>query len=127
MLNQQEKERLRTATVELLLVVRAAYLATPGANALKHWELLSNRLLSSARTSATPEEWSTQLCRSLQIQSLSSSACSALVDLVHIVTERNCASEWLQLLEKEQGYLMAQCRLIAEQRKEAREAAKETV
>lgn len=120
MLTEEQKERLRTSTVEVLLVARSAYLGTPGANALTHWELLGNRALAASRTSGTPEEWGTQLFRSLQVPSLLSSGCSAFVELVHVVTELKCAHQWLSLLEREHGYLMAQTRLIAEQRAEAR-------
>jgi len=44
-----------------------------------------------------------------------------LVDLVHEVTERDARREWLDLLEKEAGYLMALTKLAAEKRKEARD------
>jgi hypothetical protein len=125
MLDEKQRERLRTATVELLLAVRTEYLRTPGANPLKHWEQLANRSLSAARTSATPEEWATQLQRRLQIPNMLSSGCSALMDLVHVVTELKAASAWLALVEREHGYLMAQTRLIAEQRADARAEAKE--
>jgi hypothetical protein len=45
-----------------------------------------------------------------------------LVDLVHEVTERNCRSEWLDIIEREHGYLIALTRLTAEKRKEERDA-----
>jgi hypothetical protein len=47
------------------------------------------------------------------------------MDLVHVVTELKAASAWLALVEREHGYLMAQTRLIAEQRADARAEAKE--
>lgn len=55
---------------------------------------------------------------------MGSSRC--LTDLADFVREHNCAAAWLDLTERETGYLMALCRLAAEQRKAARIAAQET-
>ena len=49
-LGEDVKERLRTATVEVLLDVRAACLAA-GANPLEHWNQLQNRMLAAAAQS----------------------------------------------------------------------------
>ena len=119
MIDEAAKEKLRTATVEMLLEMRSAYLRTGQANALKHWEILQNRTRAAARTSASPEEWATKLQRDLQIPSLGKNASQALTDLVHEVTELGCRTDWLDLVEKEIGYLMAMARLTSEQRKEA--------
>lgn len=119
-LSEDQKERLRTLTVEALLDLRAAYLGTPGANALKHWELLQNRLRSNARTSSTPEEWLTAMLRGLQLPAPSSGSSHSFRDLTDVVRELGCAREWLDLLETEFGYLIAVARGVAEQRKEAR-------
>lgn len=120
-MEKDEQERLRTLTVEVMLALRAAYLGSPGANALKHWDLLRTRLLSAVRTSQTPEEWVTSMCRRLQLPTLNSSASSAVADLADHVRERGNASDWLSLVEREHGYLMALTRRAAEQRREARE------
>ena len=122
MLSEDQAEKLRTKTVETLLAVRAAYLAGPTPNAMKHWEILQNRMRTAARTTATPEQWITSLCRGMQIQSLSSSTSSAVVDLVAYVAEQRCSRDWLRLVETESAYLMALTRLSAEKRKEARNA-----
>jgi hypothetical protein len=116
--DEKLREKLVTLTVEVLLVMRSAYLGTAGASALKNWDILQSRMRSAARTTASPEEWATKLQRDLQIPSLTSSSCRALVDLVHEVTERGCRSEWLDLLDREHGYLIALTRLTAEKRKE---------
>jgi hypothetical protein len=118
-IDAKARERLVTLTVEVLLALRAAYLRTGQANALKHWDILQNRARAAARTTASPEEWATKLQRDLQIASLSSSASSVVVELVHEVTERNARGEWLDLIEREHGYLIALARLTAEKRKEA--------
>ncbi len=118
MIDEEAKEKLRTATVEVLLEMRSAYLRTGQANTLKHWEILQNRTRAAARTCATPEKWATKLQRDLQIQSLGKSGSQVLTDLVHEVTELVARTEWLDLVEKEIGYLMAMARLTSEQRKE---------
>ena len=125
MLGDPQKEKMRTLTVEVLLALRAEYLRGPTPNVLKHWDLLQNRMRSASRTCATPEEWATTIARKLQIGTLSPGSARCLTDLVHAVTEQRCAAEWLDLVERETGYLMALCRLCAEQRKEAREAQKQ--
>lgn len=119
MIDEATREKLVTLTVEVLLVMRSAYLQTGSANSMKNWEILQSRARAAARTSASPEEWATKLQRDLQVASLRSSSCQALVDLVHEVTERGCRSEWLDLLDREHGYLIALARLTAERRKEA--------
>jgi hypothetical protein len=120
-LDEGQLERLRTKTVELLLELRAAYLRTPGCSPLKHWEVLQNRLLSAARRAASPDEWSTLMMRGLQLPNLRSSACQALVDLGAAVRELGAQREWLDMLEREYGLLMAMTRLAAERQREARE------
>lgn len=66
------------------------------------------------------------MARKLQLGTLSNSASSAVVDLVHVVTELKCADEWLALIDKEFGYIMALSRLISEKKKEARNAPTQT-
>lgn len=122
MLDEQQKERLRTLTVEVLLVLRSAYLKQHGsAVALKHWEQLQNRAQSATRTSATPEEWVNTVCKRLQIPALGSLGSSVTVDLVHYVTEHKCAPDWLALLDAELSYVMALTRLTCEKRRETME------
>lgn len=121
MLNEPAKERLRTLTVEAILAVRAVYLASPGANVLKHWSQLESRVRAAARTTSSPQEWQTKLCRDLQLPALNSAACQAFVDLAHEVTERACANDWLALVDDEVGYMMALARLAADARRDERE------
>jgi hypothetical protein len=123
-IDEATKEKLRTQTVELLLVVRAAYLAD-GGNPLKHWDQIQDRMRSAARRAQTPEEWATLLCKGLQLPVLSGKASKVLVDLVAMVAERGCAMEWLDLIEREYGLLMALTRLCAEQRREDNEQRRE--
>lgn len=61
--------------------------------------------------------------RKLQIEAPSSS-CS---DNVHRLASctRSCADEWLDLVEREVGYLIATCRVEAEARQESRKLAQE--
>jgi hypothetical protein len=117
MLNEKEKETLRTLTVEVLLEVRGAYLRTPGANILKHWDQLNDRVRMAARTSASPAEWMTALTRSLKIGAPSSASSAATMALTHEVHDRHCESAWLDLVESELGLLMAMTRVITEERR----------
>ena len=121
MLSEEQKELLRNKTVEVLLALRAEYLRTGQANPLKHWDMLQTRMRTASRTCATPEEWATSIARRLQIGALGKDSSRCLKVLADEVRERDCAADWLDLTERETGYLMALCRLAAEQRKEARE------
>lgn len=118
-MDERTKERLRTLTVEVLLEARAAYLVS-GANPMRHWDQLQNRMLSAARRSATAEEWVTALWRGLQLPAPSSSASQALRDLTAKVVELGCATAWLELIEREFGVLIAMARGCAEARAAAR-------
>lgn len=118
MLEEQEKERLRTLTVEVLLELRGAYLSTYGSRvSMAHWEQIQNRMRSATRTTTGPEEWVTDLCRSLRLVAQGPLGCAAVVDLVAAVRERSCATAWLDLIDREWGYIMALTRLSAEKRK----------
>lgn len=120
-LTEEQKERLRTATVEFLLEVRRAYLMA-GASPLKHWDQIQSRMLSAARRSATADEWTTAVLRGLQLPALGgqrrggNSASRALIDLTSTVREFDAAGEWLDLVQREYGLLMALTREAAEKR-----------
>lgn len=118
-LDETVKEKLRTLTVEVLLDIRAAHLAS-GASPLTHWTQLQTRMRSAARTTANPEEWITSVRRHLAIQdapNLSSSR--SFRGLADCVREKSCAREWLDLVEAEHGYLIAVAQGIAEERRSA--------
>lgn len=122
-LSDEKKERLRTLTVEFLMEVRRAYLMA-GASPLKHWDQIQSRLLSAARRSTTADEWTTALLRGLQLPALGGSrkggnnASRALIDLTSEVRESGAASEWLDMIQREYGLLMALTREAAERRSE---------
>lgn len=120
-LSEEQKEQLRTKTVEFLLEVRRAYLMA-GASPLKHWDQIQSRLLSAARRSTTADEWTTALLGGLQLPALGgsrkggNSASRVLIDLTSAVREQDAAGEWLDLVQREYGLLMAMTRMAAEQR-----------
>jgi hypothetical protein len=120
-LSEVQLEQLRTKTVELLLELRRLYLRSPQANMLKHWEILQNRMLSAARRAANPDEWVTSMLRGMQIPSVSSACSAAIVSLGGAVREAGAAREWLDMVEREYGLLLAMARLAAEQARESRE------
>jgi hypothetical protein len=120
MLSEEAKERLRNRTVDVLLEARVEYLKT-GANPLTHWDTLQNHLRASARTSASVEEWSTQMARSLRLGAPSATYSAAVMALSEEVDEGAEPATWLGIIDLEWGYLMASCRHMAEQRKAARD------
>lgn len=118
-LSEEELEELRRPTVMLILEIRGLYLRTPGANVLKHWDQLTARIRSAARTSASVGEWLTSMLQSLQIPSPSNSLSKCLDQLDEIVGRKKCSREWLDMIEREYGLLMAHARLEAELRRDA--------
>lgn len=120
-MTEETAEKLRKATVRVLLGIRSAYLAA-GANPLKHWDQLADRLRAAARTSGSVPEWYATMTRTLAIGgSLSSGSSADVVELQRVVTEEASAEEWLDLLEREHAFIMAMARLEAEQARGAAE------
>lgn len=119
-LDEETKERLRNLTVEVLLEIRSAHLRTGTANVLRHWDQMQDRLRAAARTSVSVESFSTELARSMRVSAPSVSHANAVRALADDVRDRGCQREWLDLIEEEWGYLMAQTRCVAETRKENR-------
>jgi hypothetical protein len=122
MLSKERKERLRNETVDLLLEMRAAYLAGGSPNVLHHWDIMQSRMRIAARSTSSVEEWATSMSRALQLQAPSVSYSVSLRALADDVREVRAARDFLQLVEDEYGYLMALARGIAEQRKATKEA-----
>jgi hypothetical protein len=63
------------------------------------------------------------MARSLQLAAFSSSCSKAVLELTHYVHEKECAKDWLSLVEAEYAFLVAMARRIAEERKEAANVA----
>lgn len=123
-ISDDEMERWREATTGVLLDLRSAYLRA-GASPLKHWDQLLDRMRAAARTAASVEEWHTSMSRSLQLGAPSNSASSALADLRALVGAAR--SEWLDMIEREHGLLIAMARLEAVRRKGERDGVTETM
>jgi len=118
-LTDEQLEELRTKTVEVLLALRASYLREYGASvALKHWEQLETRMLSSTRRAGNPDEWVTLMQRGLRLQSTSKALSLALIDLGASVREAAAQQQWLDMIEREAGLMIAMTRMAAEKRQE---------
>lgn len=123
--DEKGKERLRTLTVEVLLGLRSAYLASPGANALKMREMLPNRSRAALRTTQSPQEWHTRLVRNLQIGDIdkyrkNSSGSRALIDLVDYVEGNDARMAWREMMRSEEMYIFSLVWVTAEERKAAK-------
>ena len=121
-LDEKNKEELRELTVDVLLAARREYLMTSGSNPLKQWDQIQDRMRAAARTCASPEEWSTSLLRSLQVSTPGKASSISLEALAKAVKRMSAAREWLDLLERECGYLIACARLSVEKKKREWEA-----
>lgn len=117
----EQREHLVLRTTELLLHVRRAYLSA-GGSPLRHWDQMSDRMRAAARTTASVPEWTTALMRSLQLGAPGSSLSSAIEALTIAVAEVG-SSAFLDLIEREHGYVIARARLAAEKRRQAAEEA----
>lgn len=115
--SEATKEHLTDLTVDVVMELRRQYLAG-GANALKHWDQITDRMRAATRTCAGPEEWVTKLCRDLQIAAPSSSLSSAVEALTEMVRRsRGGAHAWLALVEREYAFMIARARRLAEERR----------
>lgn len=112
------KEHMSDATVDVLLAMRAQFLAT-GASALKHWDQLAEAMKSAVRRSSGPETWVSTMGARLRLESPSSDLSAKSVALVETV-RRYDVRAWLALVESEGVYLLARARTLAEERREAR-------
>lgn len=123
-MDESRKQVLRAATVEVVLALRAAYLVADPKRALKHWTQIEERMRFAAKTSTSPEEWVTAMKRGLQIADTSrplSLATTRLADEVATLGPKG-ASRWLDMVERELGYIVALTRQEAEDRAEKRRA-----
>lgn len=117
------KEHMSDATVDVLLALRAQYLAT-GASALKHWDQIAEAMKSAVRRSSGPEAWVSTMGMRLRLEAPTSALSAATVALVEAV-RRYDVRAWLALVESEGVYLLARARTLAEERRDAKLAADE--
>ena len=121
---------MTTLTVNLVLAVRAQYLAG-GANAIDHWDQLATRMRVATRTTVSPEQWVSTLLRRLKINTPSvdtSRAADALAEACARTTAEGRGSGgvlWLNHVDAEFAFILARCRVIAEERKAAKDARRE--
>jgi hypothetical protein len=117
-LDNSKREALLARTVAVVLELRRQYLAA-GANPLKHWQQLHDRLRMATRTTTSVAEWATRVQAGLQLGVPSSSLSSAVLLLEDEVA---CIPQpaWLDLLEREHAHVMALARKEAEDRREQR-------
>lgn len=117
-LTEDEREALVVATVDVVMECRRMALMN-GANPLKLWDQLTSRLRASARTTDRPEAWSSKFMRDLQLNAPSKELSLAIQSLAQTVGAN--AAAWLDLLDREFGYVIARARLEAERRKGVRD------
>lgn len=115
------EDELTPKAVHFLLGVRAQYLRN-GANRLKAWEQLAERVRAASRRSTSVEEWATAVLRGLQIAGPTNSTSSALADLTRTVAARASADTFLRLVEREWAAMIACAQLEAERRRDAQRA-----
>jgi hypothetical protein len=118
-LSEPQKEALRQKLLAVLLEVRSAYLRN-GASPLKHWDQIRDRMRVAVRQSGTVEQMLTVLCRSLHLPAPSSSLSSKILALVAEVEAMKCDAQFLQLVEEDEVYLLAEMRAQADDRREQR-------
>lgn len=122
MVSREVEEKLVTMTVEVILGARALYLRTYGsAVVLSHWDQIQTRSRSALRRCQTPEAWASQLLRGLRVPAFGSSDSQALIDLVDYVRETGTCVAWRDILQRQEGYVLALARKVAEVRRETRE------
>lgn len=119
--SEEARERLRDVTRDVILQMRAQYLAG-GGNALTHWDHIAARVKAAIQMRSTAATWGTEMMRTLRLGSPSRSLSSALVALKNEVDEAGRSREWRSVMLSEHSLVMAEARLEAEARRDAREA-----
>lgn len=119
MLSKEQKEKLRTLTVEVVLEVRTAYLRSAQPNIMKHWTIIQDRMRSAATTTAGTDEWITSVMRALKLDAPSRPLTTAILELTHYVYELGADSDFLRMVENEFTMVMAIARNTVEKKKEA--------
>jgi len=120
-MNAEQRELWRRLTVALVMEVRAEYLAANPRGQLTHWDQIKDRMLASARTSASVSEWVTSLCRRLSLPSPGRRLSSAISELVSAVEADE--ADFLAWVESEYALVLALCRVEADRRRAARDEA----
>ena len=121
MLDEKKKKQLETATVEMVLVLRSAYLSEQGGRPpMDYWSRIQNMIRASARQTSSASEWSSAMQRRLQIPGFHNSESRALLDLVRFCDENEAHQEFLAMVERDSALLIALTQLIVEERKAAR-------
>lgn len=108
-------EVARKITVEVVLEMKSAYIRA-GANPLKHMTQIQDRMRAAARTTTSVREWTTEMVRRLNIGAPGRSLCSAMDELHSHVGETIGQAAWLDLVEREFGFLIAMTKLEHEQK-----------
>ena len=124
-IDESKRKTLLDLTVLVVLELRKLYLSKSDANALKHWQMIHDRMRMAARTTSNVAEWVTQMQMKLQLPTPGSSLSSEVAKLAHEVECLERPAAWLDLIECEHSYIMALARGEAEDRKAQREAARE--
>lgn len=117
-LTEDQRESLVVATVDVVMEARRMALMQ-GASPLKLWDQLTSRLRAAARSSERAESWASKFIRDLQINAPSKDLSLAIQALAATVGPG--ASAWLDLIDREYGYVIARARIEAERRKAARD------
>ena len=112
------EDQVRQATVRLLHALRNEFLRD-GANSLKHWEQIHDRMRAAARMTTTVPEWVTHVQRGLGLAGASAAFSARTRDLS--VAVGTAHQEFLDLVEREHGYLMALTRLAADEARRERQ------
>jgi len=111
-MQEDQQRRVREAIVYLVLEARAEYLAG-GANPLKHWDQIQDRMRAAARTSRALPDWATAFARGLSLSAPSKGRSSAILELMTAADGET--SRVLALVEDEHSYLIALARRAAEE------------
>lgn len=106
-------DKVRQHTVAVVLGMRAEFLSA-GANPLKHWDQILDRMRAATRMSTSVQEWTTAVARGLQLGSGSSLRNTDQIKLAETVEANGGARFWLDMLEREYGYIIALARVAAD-------------
>lgn len=130
-LTSRQEEALISRTVQVLLKLRAQFLAEYPKQALTHWDQLSTRMKVATATARDVPTWFEKMMSGLRLttpsaakDSAGNSLSSRLFELEEEVRVLERPRYWLALLRHEHSYIMALVRADADDLREQRNAAK---
>ena len=119
MLSNEQRIRLETLVIEMILSIRSAYLhEVKGKPALDYWTRLENRMQAAARRCKSASHWATLFLEGMQLTNVDNSGSGAMTSLVEFCDTNDSHRALRTLIKEDHPFLIVSARKIVEARKQ---------